>query len=150
MLCGALLPTACSSELDEFCHQLKSTYDLSDLRAAFDRDDSKAIEQALGELQRLDDLAPKDIRDDVDAVVSAVVGSVRAVVPVTGPNGENMPVDLTQLNAALDSVSASSARLVAYGRKNCQLVARTSDGPCYGYDDEAHVYSRHVTFRRPR
>ncbi len=63
----------------------------------------------------------RTIRDDVDAVVSAVVGSVRAVVPVTGPNGETMPVDLTQLNAALDSVSANSARLVAYGRKHCQL-----------------------------
>jgi hypothetical protein len=122
VLCAALLPAACSNDLDDFCHQLKSTYDLSDLRAALDRDDHAAIERALGELQRLDDLAPKQIRSDVDAVVSAVVGSVRAVVPVTGPNGENMPVDLTQLNAALDSVSASSARVVAYGRKNCQLT----------------------------
>jgi hypothetical protein len=122
VLCGALFPTACSSDLDDFCHQLKATYDLSDLRAALDRDDSAAIERALAQLQRLDDLAPKEIRDDVDAVVSAVVASVRAVVPVTGPNGENMPVDLTLLNGALDSVSASSARVVAYGRKNCQMT----------------------------
>jgi hypothetical protein len=125
-LFAALFPTACSSDLDDFCHQLKSTYDLTDLRAALDRDDNAAIEQALGQLQRLDDLAPTQIRSDVDAVVSAVVGAVRAVVPVTGPNGEHMPVDLTQLNAALDSVSASSVRVVAYGQKYCQLSASDS------------------------
>jgi hypothetical protein len=120
-LCGALLPAACSNDVDDFCRQLKSSYDLSDLRAALDRDDTAAIEHALDELQKLDDLAPKDIRSDVDAVVSAVVGAVRAVVPVTGPNGETMPVDLTKLNAALESVANSSARVVAYGRTHCQL-----------------------------
>jgi hypothetical protein len=125
-LCVALFPSACSSDLDDFCHQLKSTYDLTDLRAALDRDDNTAIEAALGQLQRLADLAPKEIRDDVDAVVSAVVESVRAVVPVTGPNGEHMPVDLTNLNAALDSVSASSARVVAYGKQHCQLSGSNS------------------------
>ena len=91
-----------------------------------DRDDHAAIERALGQLQRLDDLAPKQIHGDVDAVVSAVVGSVRAVVPVTGPNGENMPVDLTKLNAALDSVSTNSARVLAFGEKYCRLS--TSNG----------------------
>ena len=123
---AALFPTACSNDVDEFCNQLKSTYDLTDLRAALDRDDTAAIERALGQLQRLDDLAPKQIRNDVDAVVSAVVGSVRAVVPVTGPNGENMPVDLRQLNAALDSVSTNSARVIDYGKKYCHLFGTES------------------------
>jgi hypothetical protein len=120
LLCSSLIATtACSSPVDDFCHQLDATYDLTDLRAALDRDDATAIQRALEELQKLTDLAPSEIHDDVQSVVDAVVGSVRAVVPVKGPNGENMPVDLTKLNAALDAVAAPSLRVQAYRLRHC-------------------------------
>ena len=122
---GTAVFTSCSSPVDEFCDQLEATYDLHDLRAALDRDDQRAIEAAMRELQLLVDLSPADIRADVEAVTGAVVDAVRAVVPVEAPDGGDMPVDLARLNAALDAVAPSSARVQEFGRRHCQYPTTT-------------------------
>ena len=117
---------ACSSEQDEFCDQLRDIYDFSDLRQAIDRDDRAAIEAALADAQELVDRAPSDIETDIKAVVDAVVDSVRAVIDVKGPDGQNMPVDLARLNDALAKVGANAQRVVTYADEKCGITTTTT------------------------
>ena len=117
--------SGCSSEQDDFCDQLRNIYDFADLRQAIDRDDRPAIEAALEDAQELVDRAPSDIENDIEAVVSAVVDSVRAVVDVQGPDGQNMPVDLARLNDALAKVSENTQRVLRYADEKCGITTTT-------------------------
>ena len=121
-----LSTTACTNELDSFCDQLDAVFDLTDLRRALNRDDADAVEDSLAELQELEDLAPEEIEAQVTTVVDAVVDTVRAVLDVEGPNGENMPVDTSQLNESLANVSNDAQQVVTFAEENCGISTSTT------------------------
>jgi high-affinity nickel permease len=116
-----LASTACTSDQQQFCDDLKDQYTLSALRHAIDANDTAAIEAALAGLQRLEDEAPSEVRSDLSTVLDTVISTVRAVTDATGPNGEKMPVDTGRLNTALAGVATSSQHVVAYADRKCAL-----------------------------
>ncbi|HKY16391.1 MAG TPA: hypothetical protein VJM33_15800, partial [Microthrixaceae bacterium] len=109
-----------------FCDQLDAVFDLTDLRRGLNRDDRDAVEDALVELQELEDLAPEEIEAEVTAVVDAIVDTVRAVLDVEGPNGERMPVDTPRLNEALANVSSDAQQVVTFAAENCGITTSTT------------------------
>ena len=117
-----VLGASCTSAQEEFCRQLEDNADFDDLRTGINRDDPELIDEALTDLQRLGDLAPDEIKDDVDALVEAVIGAVRAVTDVDGPSGESTPVDVDELNASLDGIQSSTQRVVDYADRECELT----------------------------
>ncbi len=120
------IAAGCSTELDDFCDQLSDIYDFQDLRQAIDRDDRDAIEAALTDAQRLADSAPEEIEEDITAVVDALVDTVRSVIDVEGPDGQNMPVDVAQLNEALSEVSENAQRVQVFADEKCGITTTTT------------------------
>ena len=112
----------CTSEQDEFCDRLRDVFDFRDLRRAIDGDDRAAIEAALEDAQAMADAAPADIEDDVGAVVDAVIDSVRAVIDVDAPDGDEAPVDLARLNDALGKVTVNAQRVESYADEKCGIT----------------------------
>jgi hypothetical protein len=121
LLCVAFMTTSCTSSQKQFCNDLRSDYRLTALRNAIDRNDTKAIESSLDDLEMLADEAPKGVAVDLRVVVDTVVSTVREVTNVTSPGGEKIPPDLAKLNDSLGKVSASSQRVVAWADRDCDL-----------------------------
>ncbi len=119
--CVVLVTASCSNSKQQFCDDLRSDYQLTALRNAIDRNDTKAIERSLDDLQNLADEAPAAISVDLHTVVNTVVATVREVTNVTSPGGEETTPDLGDLNAALAKVSTSSQRVVTYADRDCDL-----------------------------
>jgi hypothetical protein len=114
-----LLVPACSDAQDEFCSALEAHLDLTALRRALDSGDDKAVTRSLKGLQEVRDLAPPDIAPATEKVIDTAIDTVRRVTEVTGPNGETMPVDTTELNRALAEIPASAQELRVYADEKC-------------------------------
>jgi hypothetical protein len=121
IVCVIGVTTSCSDSKKQFCNDLRADYKLTALRDAIDRNDTKAIESSLDDLEMLADEAPKAISVDLHVVVDTVVSTVREVTNVTSPGGEKIPPDLAKLNAALAKVSQSSQRVVTFADRDCDL-----------------------------
>jgi hypothetical protein len=114
--------TACTSAQEEFCRRLEDNADFETLRTGINRDDEALISEALADLQQLADVAPTEIAGDVDALVDAVTGAVRAVTDVDGPSGETTPVDVDELNSRLDGIQSSAQTVVDFADRECELT----------------------------
>ena len=120
-MCVGVMTTGCTDSRQTFCKDLKADFRLTALRDAIDRNDTKAIEASLDDLEKLADEAPKAIAVDLHVVVDTVVATVREVTNVTSPGGEKIPPPLGKLNAALQKVSPSSQRVVTFADRDCDL-----------------------------
>jgi hypothetical protein len=121
LVCVVVMTASCADSRKSFCNDLRANYRLTALRDAINRNDTKAIESALDDLETLADQAPKSISVDLRVVVDTVVSTVREVTNVTSPGGEKIPPDLVKLNASLAKVSESSQRVVAWADRDCDL-----------------------------
>ena len=122
VLLVAALTTACSDAHEQFCDRLRSTYRMTTLADAIDRDDTKTISEQLLVLKDLADDAPAKISIDLHVIVDTLTETVRAVTNVTSPGGERMPPDLEELNRSLAKVAENSQRVADYADRDCNLV----------------------------
>ena len=122
LVATAAVAGSCSDPQEEFCDRLRSTYRMTELADAIDRDDTKTISEQLVRLKDLADDAPEEIAIDLHVIVDAVTKTVRAVTNVTSPGGERMTVDLAELNRSLANVSENSQRVAEYADRDCNLV----------------------------
>jgi hypothetical protein len=122
VLLAAALSTSCADAHEQFCDRLRSTYKMTTLADAIDRDDTKTISEQLVVLKDLADDAPDEIAIDLHVIVDTVTKTVRAVTNVTSPGGERMTVDLDELNRSLANVSENSQRVADYADRDCNLV----------------------------
>ena len=119
---AASLASSCSDPHEEFCDRLRSSYKMTTLADAIDRDDTETISEQLQLLKDLADDAPDEIAIDLHVIVDAVTETVRAVTNVTSPGGERMPPDLDELNRSLANVEENSQRVAEYADRDCNLV----------------------------
>ena len=122
LLVIAGMTTSCADAHEQFCDRLRSTYKMTTLADAIDRDDTETISAQLQELKELADDAPDEIAIDLRVIVDAVTETVRAVTNVTSPGGEGMPVDTEELNRSLANVAENSQRVAEYADRDCNLV----------------------------
>jgi hypothetical protein len=116
------LAGSCTDPHDEFCDRLRSTYRMTTLADAIDRDDTATISEQLQVLKDLADDAPRAIAIDLHVIVDAITETVRAVTNVTSPGGERMTVDIEELNRTLANVSQNSQRVAEWADRDCNLV----------------------------
>ena len=122
LLTVGLTGSSCSNAHDEFCDRLRSTYRMTTLADAIDRDDTTTISEQLVVLKDLADDAPDEIAIDLHVIVDAVTETVRAVTNVTSPGGEQIPPDVEELNRSLANVAENSQRVADYADRDCNLV----------------------------
>jgi hypothetical protein len=113
--------TACTSDVDRFCGQLRDRYHLERLVTAIQHRDQRRITEGLEDLRALEDVAPAEIHDDFRAVVDAVSGAVRAVTKAPGADGEQVPVDLTALGTRLAAIDRPAQHVADYADRKCGL-----------------------------
>ncbi len=119
---GNLSPGTVKSESSEFCRALKADYDLTNLRSAIERNDSKAISKSLRRFRDLQLKAPAAIAGDMTKIADAVEDTVRAVTSVGADGPEPTPVDPTSLDARLAEIAPSAQKLASYADEKCGIT----------------------------
>ncbi len=117
---GLLIPSAaCSDPTVDFCGNLRSNYQLTELVEAIRIRDQKAIEAKLKDLRKLQDLAPAEIFDDLRLLIDTLSTAIKALLKFDELEGHSAPVDLAALNDKLTEIKDPAQNIAEYAAKNC-------------------------------
>lgn len=116
----------CSQPNDAYCEVARTEFDLSFLGQAIASKDNQKITDAMARLQKLRDVAPEEIYNDLDQLLDTLVLTIRAVTRTTGGDGTAGPVEIADLNRRLATAGESSQRVTAFTTAVCGITATTT------------------------
>lgn len=116
-----LTASACTSDTDRFCNDLRHIESLSSLITAIERRDERSITNGLDQLRKLQDIAPSEIFDDFRALVDALSATVQITLNTPDEMGTTGQVDATELTAQLEKIDAPAHNVAEFAEENCGI-----------------------------